>query len=85
MIYTLNEIQQICVFSFQINSDCKSLILRRNTSLFFLTSWWLEIMRMYVNDRPRILSHKGNKIASVGRSADFHTSSETLSDAGVMT
>jgi len=42
-------------------------------------------MRMYVNDRLRTLFHKGNKIASVGRSADFHTSSETLSDAGVMT
>jgi hypothetical protein len=40
---------------------------------------------MHVNDRPRILFHKGNKIASVGRSAAFDTSSETLSDAGVMT
>jgi hypothetical protein len=42
-------------------------------------------MWMYVNDRPRILFHKRNKIASVGRSADFHTSSEALSDAGVLT
>jgi len=42
-------------------------------------------MRMYVNDCPRILFHKGNKIAPVGRSAEFHTLSETLSDAGVMT
>jgi hypothetical protein len=60
MIYTLNETQQICVFYYQFNSDCKSLILRRSTSFVF-SSWSLEIMRMYVNDRPRILFTKGTK------------------------